>query len=397
MGFCDFESAYDWSRLKTVRQAARQSDFPSVDLSVGTPVDPVPDAVCEALGAAADFRGYPPAAGTCELTEAISGWFKRVRGVDLEKIEAAAIPSIGSKEAIALMACLLGFGRGDVIVQPRVSYPTYAIGTQLAGSRIEYADDVSDTNSWRNVENVKAVWINSPCNPSGEVYSKEQLRKIVEAARQIGAIVLSDECYACLTWENPDCAANPDCAENAGCAENQYCACAPSASILDEYVCGGKSDGILCLYSLSKQSNLGAYRTAFIAGDKSIINRLAMFRRQIGQMIPGPVQNAFAAALNEDKTAEKQREIYKKRLEKLVEALKSFGYDAKMPAGGLYVWVKALSGDCWTDLEILAKKTGIVASPGEFYADSSYVRFSVTASDEDVESAAKALKTADFR
>ena len=172
MGFCDFESAYDWSRLKTVRQAARQSGFPSVDLSVGTPVDPVPDVVCEALGAAADFRGYPPAAGTCELTEAIGGWFKRVRGVNLEKIEAAAIPSIGSKEAIALMACLLGFGRGDVIVQPRVSYPTYAIGTQLAGSRIEYADDVSDTNSWRNIENVKAVWINSPCNPSGEVYSK---------------------------------------------------------------------------------------------------------------------------------------------------------------------------------------------------------------------------------
>jgi aspartate/methionine/tyrosine aminotransferase len=85
-------------------------------------------------------------------------------------------------------------------VQPKVSYPTYEIGTQLAGAQVLKVDDVADVASWRNVPGVKAVWVNSPCNPTGEVYSAERMAGIVAAAREIGAVVLSDECYALMQW-----------------------------------------------------------------------------------------------------------------------------------------------------------------------------------------------------
>lgn len=71
------------------------------------------------------------------------------------------VPTVGSKEGVALMASLLHFGEDDVVVQPKVSYPTYEIGTQLAGAKVLKVDDVADVASWRNVPGVKAVWVNS--------------------------------------------------------------------------------------------------------------------------------------------------------------------------------------------------------------------------------------------
>ena len=150
----------------------------------------MPSSVQQALVAGADApnaHGYPVTAGTADLKAAIDTWFRELRGVDLKSINAAAVPTVGSKEAVALMASLLHLGEGDVVVQPAVSYPTYEIGTQLAGATVVKVDDVTDVDSWVNIPNVKAIWINSPCNPSGEVISADWLTDIVAAARRIGA------------------------------------------------------------------------------------------------------------------------------------------------------------------------------------------------------------------
>ncbi|MZJ03153.1 aminotransferase class I/II-fold pyridoxal phosphate-dependent enzyme, partial [Enterococcus durans] len=78
------------------------------------------------------------------------------------------------------------------------------------------------------------------------------------------------------------------------------------------------------------------------------------------------------------------------RLGMLVSALRAYGYCTDMPQGALYVWVKAKSGDCWEDLRQLAE-IGIIASPGEFYGAPECLRFSATASDEAIASAAERL------
>ena len=112
--------------------------------------------------------------------------------------------------------------------------------------------------------------------------------------------------------------------------------------------------------------------------------------KQIGQIIPGPVQAAMAAGLKDTAAVHEQWRRYRRRLSALVDALKAYGYSAQMPSGALYVWVKAKSGDCWEDLRQLAE-IGIVASPGEFYGAPEYLRFSATASDAAIASAAERL------
>ena len=240
-------------------------------------------------------------------------------------------------------------------------------------------DDVADVASWRNVPGVKAVWVNSPCNPTGEVYSAEQMAGIVAAAREIGAVVLSDECYALMQWRD---------AVNGAEGDADSLASTPCALRGD--VCLDSAEGVLVLYSLSKQSNMAGYRTAFIAGDESLIASMSAYRRQIGQIIPGPVQAAMAAGLRDLESVKVQHARYRERLGVLVSALRAYGYCTDMPDGALYVWVRAKSGDCWTDMEQLAK-IGIIASPGEFYGAPECLRFSATASDEAIASAAERL------
>ncbi|KFJ05245.1 succinyldiaminopimelate transaminase [Bifidobacterium subtile] len=370
MGFHTFQTPYDWGRLDECKTIASQVEGGMIDLSVGSPVDPVPESVRQALAGAADApnaHGYPATIGTPALRTAIADWFLNCRGIDLRPINAGLVPTVGSKEAVAMMASLLHLGEGDLVVQPRISYPTYEIGTQLAGAGVLKVDDVSDVESWKNTPGVRAIWVNSPCNPSGEVLSAAQLTSIVAAARQIGAVVLSDECYALMSW----------------CAD-------ASPSALGVNVCAGSAEGILVLYSLSKQSNMAGYRTAFIAGDKGIIDEMSVYRKQIGQIISGPVQAAMVAALRDTTAVFEQRKRYQQRLAKLVKALGAYGYEVKMPAGALYIWVRALSGGCWQDIEDLARR-GILVSPGEFYGAPDFLRISSTATDEAIDEAVARL------
>lgn len=394
MGFAAFDNTYDWSKLATYRRAAAATPNGQIDLSVGSPVDPVPQSVQRALTAAANERnafGYPKTIGTDDLRSAIAHWMRVCRGVDMDAIGAGVVPTVGSKEAVALMASLLGFGPGDIIIQPKVSYPTYEIGTQIAGATVRKVDDVADTDSWRDIPGVKAIWINSPSNPTGAVLSADQLAGIVAAAREIGAMVLSDECYAMMDWRAAT--AHEDSNEARG-ANSFSLSSTPSA--LSPAVCAGSADGILMLYSLSKQSNMAGYRTAFIAGDAAVIARMSTYRKQLGLIIPGPVQAAMAAGLRDVESVHTQWKRYHYRLDSLVTALRDYGYDAHMPQGGLYVWVKAINGGCWQDMAALAE-LGIVPSPGEFYGAADSLRFSSTADDETIELACSALRRAGRR
>ena len=383
MGFHSFESPYDWSRIDSYRRRAEQCSGGLVDLSVGSPVDPVPRSVRDALAAASDdgqARGYPKTAGDGSLRQAAANWFRRRRGVDLNALGADLVPTVGSKEAVALMASLLHLGPGDRVVQPTVSYPTYAIGTQLAGAQVTTVDDLTDTDSWVNLPGVRAIWVNSPGNPSGRIIDRAGLAKIVRAARSIGATVLSDECYALLDWSGP-------------AQVGQDVQIPASPCILEPQVCGGDASGILCLYSMSKQSNMAGYRAALVAGDAHLVEAMTAYRKQVGLIVPGPVQRAMRAALEDGDAVMAQRDVYARRLHALAEGLRSYGYDAVMPQGGLYIWAQARSGDCWADMADLSR-LGILASPGEFYGDGRYLRFSSTITDEQLELALGRLRSA---
>ncbi|WP_341393468.1 succinyldiaminopimelate transaminase [Arthrobacter sp. G119Y2] len=367
---------YPWEAMAPYAKLAAEHPDGAVNLSIGTPVDPTPAVVREALSAAADAPGYPTTHGTPALRQAISGWYARRRnvpGLDPEDI----MPSVGSKELVAWLPLLLGLGEGDVVVRPTVAYPTYDMGALLAGATPVAADSLEELDDDVRAR-VRLVWVNSPGNPTGIVRSADSLRSLVDSAQRIGAVVASDECYAELGWGDWD----PDRGGR------------PVPSILDPVVSGGSNDLLLSVYSLSKQSNMAGYRAAFVAGDGAIIANLVNSRKHAGMIVPAPVQAAMIAALSDDAHVAAQKEKYRARRELLVPALEAFGLTIHHSEAGLYLWATA-GEDTWQTVERLAK-LGIVSGPGVIYGNegAGFVRIALTGSDERVAAAARRLTAA---
>jgi len=338
-----------------------------IDLSIGSPVDPTPDVVRNALNAAPDAHAYPLTTGTPDLSSAIADWFARRRGVT--GLSATnVLPTIGSKEFVAWLPFMLGLGAGDAVVHPRAAYPTYEIGATIAGAAAIAEDDPA---AWPT--NTKLVWINSPGNPDGSVRSSEYLRECVRRARALGAILVSDECYAELGWDAPwDTTRIP--------------------SLLADDVRQGSFDSLLCAYSLSKQSNMAGYRASFVAGCAELIAPLTNIRRQAGMMVPQPIQHAMAVALGDDAHVSVQKEIYRARRNTLKPALESAGFRIDHSEAGLYLW--ATEGkDAWESLDRLAS-LGILGGPGHFYGTHfpQHIRLSLTATDERINTASHRLR-----
>ncbi len=352
---------FPWDSLTPYRKRAGEHPDGVVDLSVGTPVDSTPELIQRALRDAADAPGYPTTHGTLALREAVVGWFARTRGVTGLTAD-AVLPTVGSKELVAWLPALLGLSASDVVVYPAAAYPTYAVGATLAGASVVATDNVSD---WDGRHDVALVWVNSPSNPTGAVMSRDQLREVVEAARRIGAVVASDECYAALPWSEPWVSDGVP-------------------SILDPEVCGGDHTGLLAVYSLSKQSSLAGYRAAFAAGDPQLISELVEVRKHAGMIVPAPVQAAMTVALGDDAHAAAQREVYRARRDMLRPAVEAAGFEVSFSDAGLYLWASR-GEDCWDTIAWLADR-GIVAAPGAFYgeAGSQHVRIALTATDERV-------------
>lgn len=358
---------YPWQKLKPFRAIAEQHSGGLIDFSVGSPVDPTPEIIQRALDASTNAPGYPATFGSIQFREAVVEWFSRRRNVAITPDQ--AMPTIGSKEFISFLPLMLGIGSGDVIVQPSVAYTAYAVGAALCGAQLISEDD---PEKWPT--NTKLIWINSPSNPDGRVLDVDQMRTAVLRARELGAVLSSDECYAELGW---------------GRWEHEII-----PSILDPRVSGGSDEGLLAIYSLSKQSNLAGYRAAFAAGDRELVNALVNLRMHSGLMMPSPVQNAVIAALGDEEHVKVEKDIYRRRREVLLAALVAYGFDIAESQAGLYLWA-TLGEDCWQTVKRMAE-LGILVVPGEFYEQggSTHVRFSITATDKDISTGAARLTNA---
>lgn len=355
---------YPWNALAPYLATAAAHPDGAVNLSIGTPVDPTPALIQEALQAAADAPGYPTTHGTRALRQAVVDWFARRRNVPGLSPE-DVMPTVGSKELVAWLPLLLGLGAGDVVVRPTVAYPTYDMGAVFAGATSVAADSLDELDAG-TLARVRLVWVNSPGNPTGIVRSAPELAALVAAARSIGAVVASDECYGELGWGEWDVQRGGE----------------GVPSVLDPRVSGGSNEGLLAIYSLSKQSNLAGYRAAFVAGDSAIVANLVNSRKHAGMIVPHPVQEAMRVALGDDTHVQAQKDLYRRRRELLVSALEGFGLTIHHSEAGLYLWCTA-GEDTWTTIGRLAE-LGIVAGPGTFYGEAGhgFIRVALTGSDE---------------
>ncbi|APT92823.1 N-succinyldiaminopimelate aminotransferase [Corynebacterium phocae] len=349
---------FPWNSLAAAKEKAAAHPGGIVDLSVGNPVDLVAPGVQLALAEAASAPGYPTTAGTPALQEAIAASLRRRYGME----PGAVLPVVGTKEAIAWLPTLLGL-RGRKIVIPEVAYPTYEVGALIAGATPVRHDDPADFG------NASLAFINSPSNPTGRVWGVEHLRKVVAWARANNAIVASDECYLGLGWDDDN----------------------PPVSILDPRVSDGDNTGLIAMHSLSKSANMASYRAGFFAGDPELIGELLEIRKHAGLMVPGPVQAAMVAALEDDDSELLQRQRYAVRRAKLIRALNHAGFQIEHSEAGLYLWATR-GEDCRATVDWLAQR-GILVAPGDFYgpAGLKYIRMGLNGSDERVDAAVARL------
>jgi succinyldiaminopimelate transaminase len=353
---------FPWDKLEPYKATAAAHPGGIVDLSVGTPVDPVPELIQKALVAAADSPGYPTVWGTPELRDALTGWVRRRLGAQ-DVSHHHVLPIVGSKELVAWLPTQLGLGPGDKVAYPRLAYPTYEVGARLARAEHVVYDDPTDLDP----TGVKLLWLNSPSNPTGRVLSAEELTRIVAWAREHGILIFSDECYIELGWE------------------------ADPVSVLHPDVCGGSYEGIVSVHSLSKRSNLAGYRAAFLAGDPAVLGDLLQIRKHGGMMTSAPTQAAVVAALSDDAHVREQRERYAARRTALRDALLGHGFRIEHSEASLYLWATR-DESCWDTVAHLAA-LGILVAPGDFYGEAGkdFVRVALTATDERVSAAVERL------
>ena len=357
---------YPYDRLDAYQKMASEFDGGIVDLSIGTPCDPPPQAVIDALAGSGSERGYPASIGSENLRRSIARWMGRRFAIDVPISRIAAC--IGTKEFVATTPQYMKLRRPgrDTVIYPAVAYPTYEMGATLAGLRAlpvpMNAEGHMDFASLSEDDIARAlmVWVNSPSNPTGGL---DDLKYAANWGRKHDIPVFSDECYAEFTWGT-----SPQ-------------------SILQHGL-----DGVIAVHSLSKRSNLAGVRVGFYSGDAEIVDYLKEVRKHAGFMVPGPAQAAGVAALDDDEHVRVQRDRYKSRLEMMAKTLTAWsGIDIALPAGGFYLWFNA--GDGWEFTEKLARGGGALVSPGDFYGagGSHNVRVAVVQPDAKLAMVAKRL------
>lgn len=354
---------FPWDTIADARARASAHPDGLCDLSVGTPVDPVPRLATDALASAASaWAGYPTVWGTPALRAAIIGYLT-ARWHSTPLTDAHVLPVVGTKELVAWLPTQLGLGEGDVVVLPATAYPTYEVGARIAGATPVATDDPDVAVR----HEPRLIWINSPANPHGEVIAPDLLRRWVDAARRVGALLVADECYGEFGWD------------------------AEPTSVLHPDVNGGSVEGILAAFSLSKRSNVAGYRAGFVAGDQAAVRELLEVRKHGGLMVPGPVQAVMTVLLGDQDHVAEQRERYLGRRAVLRPALEAAGFRIDHSEGSLYLWATR-GEDCRATVDWLAGR-GILAAPGDFYgpAGERHVRIALTASDERIAAAAGRL------
>ncbi len=338
---------FPWDALAPYGQEARAHPEGIIDLSQGTPVDPTPAFIQEALKESANSPSYPLTMGTEKLRNAIKDWATRQLGATGDF---ACIPLIGSKELVAWLPTIL---EAKQVLYPKIAYPTYLVGALIAKAEAISVD--FDGKSWPTAD---LAWINSPSNPTGRISSDSELQSAIKWASN-GGIVIADECYLEFGESNTP------------------------KSILA--LTGGDNRNILALHSLSKRSSMAGYRAAMLIGDPALVAKVLEVRKHAGMMVPLPVQNAMVAALADSKHVSEQRDRYNARKAKVRSAIAKHGFEVHHSEAGLYLWATRGESD-WQSVDWFAKR-GILVTPGHFYGESGnqHVRIAMTATDEQIE------------
>ena len=352
-----------------------------ISLSMGDPDLPAPqvvvDRLCEAMQDPENHR-YPEYSGMRTLHEAFADWFEQRFGVRLTP-ERDTLPLLGSKEGLAYVGMAV-LNAGDVSLIPDPYYPVYITGSTTVGA-VPYVLPLLHENAYLpDLESIPAdvlakarlLWLNYPNNPTAACADLAFFERAVEFARRHNLVIVHDMAYAEVYFDE-----------------------FRPVSILQV---PGASEVAVELHSLSKTYNMAGFRAGMLVGNPGLVSAVGRLKSNIDSGMFRPIQYAAIEALHLPHSWLEQRNaIYRRRRDLLVDGCSALGMRAQRPQAGLYVWAEIPQGFTSRDFaNWLFDKTGVFITPGTNFgrAGEGYVRITLTAPEERIETALKRMQAA---
>jgi LL-diaminopimelate aminotransferase len=355
---------YVFARLDELKARAREQGLDLIDLGMGNPDGAPPQPVIDAaIAALANPRnhGYPPFEGTASFRTAITNWYKRCYGVDLDP-DSEALPLIGSKEGLSHLA-LAYVDPGDVVLVPSPAYPAHFRGPLIAGGKL-HPLILKPENDWlidlatipeEVAQQAKILYFNYPNNPTTATAPREFFEEIVAFARRYQILLVHDLCYAELAFDGYQ-----------------------PTSLLE--IPGAKEIGVE-FHTLSKTYNMAGWRVGFVVGNSDIIQGLRTLKTNLDYGIFAVIQTAAETALQlPDKYIKEVQERYRQRRDFLIRGLAELGWQIPPSKATMYLWIPTPVGMGSTEFALnVLQKTGVVVTPGNAFGEAGegYVRISL--------------------
>jgi alanine-synthesizing transaminase len=306
-----------------MRHAARQAGRDIIDLGMGNPDLPPPqhviDKLCE-VASKPDAHGYSQSKGIPGLRKAQANYYARRFGVELDP-EREVVVTMGSKEGLASLATAIS-APGDVVLAPNPSYPIHTFGFIVAGAAIRSVPTTPNAEYWEALDRAMrftiprptVLIVNFPSNPTAEVVDLAFYAKLVAWAKENRIWVISDLAYSELYFDGK-----------------------PTPSILQV---PGAKDVAVEFTSLSKTFSMAGWRIGFAVGNREMISALTRVKSYLDYGAFTPIQAAACAALNGPQDiVDRNRELYQKRRDVMVESFGRAGWDIPPPPASMFAWV----------------------------------------------------------
>ena len=318
---------YKFEKIKRAKRAAKEKnpEVELIDLGVGEPDEMAFPGVVEKMQeecAKPENRGYADN-GIQEFRDAAARYMERIYDVSLDPAK-EILHSIGSKPALAMIPAIY-INAGDITLMTVPGYPVIATHTRWYGGEVYNLPLKEENRFLPDLDSIpsdikkraKLLYINYPNNPTGAVATREFYKKVVEFAKDNNVIVVQDAAYAGLNYNGKP------------------------LSFLS--ISGAKDVGIE-IHSLSKAFNMTGWRLAFVAGNPLIVSGFGFVKDNYdsGQFIA--IQKSGIYALKHTEITDAICEKYKRRLKMMVDILNSVGFNAAMPGGSFYLYVRAPKG-----------------------------------------------------
>jgi len=375
---------YLFTIIDNLKREAHKRGLDIIDLGMGNPDQPTPkhivDELCKRARDPENHR-YSRCIDSveCVLRKAISKWYKSRFDVNLDP-ETEVLPLIGSKEGIAHIS-LAFLNSDDVALVPNPSYPVHFNGVILAGGILHNLPVNEENNFLPDFDNIpqkilkkaKMMFLCYPSNPTTAVATKSFFKKAIAFAKKHKIMLMHDLTYSDIVFDGYK---------------------APSVLQIP-----GSRDIAVEFHTLSKSYNMAGWRIGFAVGNADILKSLAKTKGYIDFGLFKPIQYAAIAALaGPQGCVRKQVEIYRRRRDIMVDALKKIGWDVPRPKATFYLWAKIPEKySALTSMEfvsLLIREVGVVVAPGTGFGENGegFVRFALVEEEDRLVEAAKRIK-----